>query len=424
MTNGRAQTLPVKKMPKSSDTSWRWTCIGRPVLIYLLSSAVVVGGVFCGAQMVPPSLTHQSPQHVDYSGNLLLDVMTQWDGQWYLEIASEGYSYDPEKPSSVAFFPVYPLVTSLVMRLTALGSHVSGLLVSNLLLVGCFIMLAQYSRERFPDVGRNVDVQVLTAFGFFPTTFFFRMAYSESALVFCCLLTLIGIHRKWNPFGIALIVAVSTACRPTGIALIPPLLLYVWNQKRTLMRTALHSVALVSLGCAGLIGYAVYLWFEFGEPLAFVKTQKHWTMRPPAGLWSRIESLVTFEPIWSVYMPSSDAYWKKADVLVAAEQSLTFANPILFSLGAALVVLGAIKRWLNAYESLLCVAMIGIPYLTRSYEMCMIGHGRFICAVVPIYLVIGRMFCLSWPFGSLALLNSALFLAMYSAMLAAGYLLI
>src|SRR5207253_7773676 len=46
------------------------------------------------------------------SGDLhpLVNMWSRWDTGWYLEIAKSGYSYRPGYPSSVAFFPLYPLL--------------------------------------------------------------------------------------------------------------------------------------------------------------------------------------------------------------------------------------------------------------------------------------------------------------------------
>src|SRR3989338_177663 len=40
----------------------------------------------------------------------LLDLFFSWDSGWYLDIVKNGYFYIPGKESSVAFFPLYPIL--------------------------------------------------------------------------------------------------------------------------------------------------------------------------------------------------------------------------------------------------------------------------------------------------------------------------
>jgi hypothetical protein len=105
--------------------------------------------------------------------------------------------------------------------------------------------------------------------------------------------------------------------------------------------------------------------------------------------------------------------------------SLQFANPLFFVAAMALTAVGAWKNWLSGNEILLAVGLLFISYAGKGFEMCMASQGRFVAAVFPIYLVLGNIFCrLSWPWTAAILLVFGIYLAIYSAMLAAGYVLI
>src|SRR5580700_5022263 len=57
--------------------------------------------------------------------------VTNWDGQWYEKIATAGYSYVPGSGfSSIAFFPLYPITTRLVM-LGGIPFEIAATIVSN-----------------------------------------------------------------------------------------------------------------------------------------------------------------------------------------------------------------------------------------------------------------------------------------------------
>ena len=52
---------------------------------------------------------------------------------------------------------------------------------------------------------------VLLALAFFPTTFFFHMAYTESFFVFEVILTLYGMKQGWSMWLLAVVVGLATA---------------------------------------------------------------------------------------------------------------------------------------------------------------------------------------------------------------------
>lgn len=77
----------------------------------------------------------------------ILGAVAIFDGRWYRQIAVEGYSYDPNRRSNVAFFPVYPLLARGVIWLTGLRAEAALLVVSNLSLLVALWLLARYTRE-------------------------------------------------------------------------------------------------------------------------------------------------------------------------------------------------------------------------------------------------------------------------------------
>ncbi|MDQ3488331.1 MAG: hypothetical protein M3468_11435 [Acidobacteriota bacterium] len=44
----------------------------------------------------------------------LAQIFAGWDSGWYFDIARRGYYFDPEGQSSIAFFPLYPLLMGAV----------------------------------------------------------------------------------------------------------------------------------------------------------------------------------------------------------------------------------------------------------------------------------------------------------------------
>jgi preprotein translocase subunit SecG len=314
------------------------------------------------------------------------------------------------------------------------------LLVSHGFLAATYLLLLAYVRQRFPDSPKRLPVYVLLALAFFPPTFFMRMAYPESMFVFLTLLAMYGMTRNWRLAWIAAIVGLATATRLVGVALLLPLSGYAWQSSgqgsaacvaggARRVADTLHRMACVvvsiALGLSGLLAYMAYQWCAFGDPLAFAKTQDFWRHRVPDGLFDKILGLASWDPLWLAYIPGSPGYARLLDDPAPALISLQFANPVFFAGAVALVLVGAWKRWLSRAEIALAAGLILIPYAAKGFEMCMASQARFVAVAFPVYIVMGNILNRLPRPGSIAILAVfGTYLAIYSAMLAAGYVLI
>jgi hypothetical protein len=391
---------------------------------YCLTGLVILAGIAFGEMVVEPSRGPHSPGHVAASDDALVDTLTKWDGQWYLEIAQQGYTFDPERMSSVAFFPTYPILVRTAAELTRMPLGWAALLVSHAFLLAALVLLFAYVRRRFAGAPAGLAPCVLLAMALFPPTLFMRMAYSESLFLFLTILAVYGMEQNWRLWVIAAVVGFATATRLTGVALLLPLAVHIWRGARTARRAAAMLAAGMPLALGGLFAFILYQQLAFGAPLAFVRAQHSWRHRPPEGLFDKTLALASWEPVWSAYVPSSAGYVGRIGDAAPAVLSLQFANPLFFVGAVGLVFMGLWKGWLSRSEILLSVGLILIPYAGKGFEMCMASQGRFVAAVFPIYLVVGNLISRSagWAVAILGLF--AAYLAVYSTMLAAGYILI
>ena len=298
-----------------------------------------------------------------------------------------------------------------------------------------------------------------------------RMVYTESLFLFLILLTFVAMDRKWPLAVIGVIAGAATATRSVGVVLLLPFAWHVWEREKEggsvgaltpspspasgrgtaltpspspkrrgeenggtalrlshptilspLFRACVRLGWLAPLATWGLLAYIVFQWWAFNEPFAFVKTQQFWSRRPTEPFWDTIVALLAWEPVWSVYTPGLPGYWGDIDRGVWMPFSFQLANANLFLLAIALVALGAAKKWLSVREVIFAAALIGIPYAMSGFRFCMGSQGRFVSVVFPIYLVLGHILCRLPVAASVALLVlSAAYLALFSAMLAAGY---
>jgi hypothetical protein len=366
---------------------------------YAVSSAIVIVGVV-GA-------FGQMPEHDPW-----YDFFARWDGTHYARICREGYRFDPAGQSSAAFMPIYPLLALPFMAL-GLEAPAALLVVSQLALAGCFVALAVYARERWPDAPPEQVRAAVLALAFLPPTFFLHMAYSESLFLLCLLLVLLLVQRQGPLWAIALLAGTSTGVRIVGVALLPVLLLHAWRRSSGPGQFLLRAAWLVPLACYGLLGFMGYTALAFGEPLAFLKAHQQWSMAHHGG-GSKLTALLTLQPFWQNFVPGSPCYWQDRDPLGNPWTSLVLGNPIWFG-AAGLLLAWGIRRHLNAYEALLAAGLWVIPYVTRSHEMCMGSAARFIVPIVPVYLLLGLL-CgrLSTWAGFAVLAPAALLLALYS----------
>jgi hypothetical protein len=389
---------------------------------FCLSGMIVLLGVCVGHFYLAES-RHQDHFHTPHRTDLPA-AFANWDGQWYAHIARAGYSYDPSKSSSVAFFPAFPLVGRWLAWATGLPYDRSLTLAANVFFFLALALFADYLRRR-PDSPSELILYAPLALALFPVGFFFRMAYSESLFVLLSILVLYGLESRWPIWAVASLVGLTTATRAVGVALIAPLLLADWRRyPHAGRRMAVLGLA-APLCLWGLAAFMIFQSVRFDDPLALFKTHEHWRIRKESSREERLLGIATFEPLWSVFDDSSPAYWRRHDQELGPIFSLQFANPIYFTGIILLVGYGTWRRWLSVEEVLFAAGALLIPYLLKGFEGCMQGQARYAMVAFPAYVVIGRMLVGLPPSYAAAFLSlSGFLLGTYSALFSGWFLFI
>lgn len=153
--------------------------------------------------------------------SMILDVLTSWDGIWYMRIIRFGYpTYVPEgityddTQARVAFFPLFPYLVRCLDRVLPGGDTLAAL-VTNLVLGAVFVVLIGLLTKAWFGVEYSRSAMVLVAV--FPGSFVLSFAYSEALLLCLAAACLLFLHRnQWTLAGIVAIAA--TAARPNGVA--------------------------------------------------------------------------------------------------------------------------------------------------------------------------------------------------------------
>lgn len=257
---------------------WLWCDVVLPFVLTRLGLLLV------GLLAVSLGAMHREGWHV--SNWRLIDIWARWDSKYYLSIAVEGYHYVANTQSSVAFFPLYPLL----MRLLSLGTQnrpllaVVGWLISN---TAALLALALLYRLVLLDWDAAVARRTVWLLITFPLSFYFSVVYSESLFLLLTVTAFYCVRRDgWLAGG--LLGGLSAATRSIGVFLILPLLVEWLQQPNRRWRSALP---LLLIPC-GLLAYMVYLQVTFGDPLLFLKAQAVWNRAvSPAGLMENLSGI-------------------------------------------------------------------------------------------------------------------------------------
>jgi hypothetical protein len=197
-----------------------------------------------------------------------VDGTVRWDAYWYLAIARDGY--DPSGRDA-AFFPAYPFLTRAVDEVSPVGEVGSALLVSNFAFLGALIVMHALTRREYSDVVARRAVLLLAVF---PTSFFFFAPYSESLFLLLTLMTFWWSRQdRWVLAACAAACAIAT--RPTGVLLVPCLLLDAIDTRPH--TTGLPQRIASSLApLLALVAYGIWWYLRDGDLLSPLHAQDSW----------------------------------------------------------------------------------------------------------------------------------------------------
>ena len=217
----------------------------------------------------------------------LPEVLSRWDGGWYLSIVRAGYptvvptGSGVAAQTSLAFFPGYPLLVWALSRPVGLSPVLVGVAVATV--AGCGAALALHRLATDLSTERTADRAVLL-FSFFPTAFVLSMVYADALfLLFAGLCLVALIERRWWLAGVT--AAAATCFRPTGVVLVA---CCAWAAVDAIRRRR-EWVALVAPALApiGGLAFVAYLRIHTGDALASVHAEEHgWNRRFDLGLWN------------------------------------------------------------------------------------------------------------------------------------------
>ena len=306
-----------------------------------------------------------------------IDVMwlwrysVRWDAGWYLGIVRYGYEYQPGRSTSVAFFPLFPMLINATNRVLPGGDVLAALVVVHLALAAACVYVYQIVKV---DYGRAVAGRTLAFLLLFPGAFFYSAVYAEALLLVSLAGALYHARRgQWTRAGLWGIAASAT--KIVGL-LLPLVLLVEILTQRQLSRKRWQPLLAPALSTLGGLAYFVYLQLRFGDFRVFFHSETTWHRQ--AGhpvFFMGIHRLMGYTGDL-VYYPTNGASFRSLWLLL--DTSLLW---IFLALGVYL--------WLRvrpSYGALVLLFTL-IPALSGSPQ----SLNRYVAVLFPAFIVLGRI---------------------------------
>lgn len=356
-----------------------WDIFVYAVPVYIVSRlCVLAGAAVVAAEIrvdtnIADDIGLETPDpHGAARGNAIrpiVDVLTSWDGKWYMEIVRNGYPR--EIPPNVtyhvdearaAFFPLYPMIARWFDVVLPGGDVAAALAVNIVLGIVAITLIGVLARRLYgPAVGR---MSVMLA-ALFPGSFVLSFAYSEAlmlVLAAACLLMLVD--REWVAAG--LFAALATATRPNSVALIVACAVAAFLAIRE--RREYRSLIAVALAPLGFITFQLWLGRHAGEMGAWFRVQREaWGEGASFG-WTAIEN--TFDAITNPLTSPTDTI-----------TAICFAATILLVYLAWRVRL----HWVPFAYSMAVVALMLAPATVTA-------RPRFMYAAFPLLIAAAKWY--------------------------------
>lgn len=314
------------------------------------------------------------PYAMPFEREKFAQVFAGWDSGWYFDIASRGYYFNPEGQSSIAFFPLYPMLMRAVawpFGGTDKAIWIAGIVVSSAAFGLALLAVHRFTHRMFGD--REVARRTVLYLAIFPFSFFFTRVYAESIFLLTSVLAVSRAYdqRWWQAGGWG---ALATLARPNGILIALPLALLALGGRPGAGVLARRSAALLLMPLA-LAAYCGYVYTLSGDPLGWLSAQAHWGYSLGHPPWEQLLKMIdrlTKYGLHDYFFVSSMAPFRLFHGVVAL-LFLALTPAIFKRLGVAL----------GAY---VLVSLL-VPLSGNALE----GVGRYSAVLFPAFMLAGTV---------------------------------
>lgn len=400
-------TVVVSTVPDGDERSaWR-RAVGVGLAAYVVSRLCVMAGAAVRAAQLAVEANESGAPRPSSAGRSVVEVLTSWDGLWYLEIVRRGYprSIPPDvtyfqEEARAAFFPLYPFLVRVVDAVLPGGDTMASLF-TNLVAGAVAVVLVGILARRVAGVETARHAMVL--FAVFPGSFVLSFAYSEAvflALAAACLVALVD--GRWWLAGV--LAAFGTAARPNGVALVVACAIaaaFAIHRRREF--AALAAPVLAPLG---FVAFQVGLSIHTGERAAWFRVQREaWDEGTSFGLTAltHLGGFVT-RPLSSptetltvlTLVAGAGALWAWWSVRTRVPPEAWWIASGYVAVVLALMLLPetvtARPRFLfTAFPLVIGVAAILPSRMRTGWELLLVACGAGLAALTGLYAVFGAI---------------------------------
>lgn len=309
-----------------------------------------------------------------FANQKFVEIFAAWDSGWYWDIATRGYYFRPDAQSSVAFFPLYPML----MRAAAapFGGGVAATWIAGIVVALVAYLLALVAMHRFTERifgSREIARRTVLYVAVFPWSLFLARVYAESVFL---LTTVLAVSRAWDGrwWQAGVWGGLATLARPNGILIGLPLALLALSDRPAVRALATRWVALVPIPAA-LAGYCAYVYALTGDPLGWLTAQAQWGYslgHPPWEQLLRLMSGVFEYGPYGVFFTSG----------IVPFEVLHAAPALLFLALTPLIV-----RRLGVAMGVYVLVSLLVPLSSNTLE----GLGRYASVLFPAFMLVGSM---------------------------------
>jgi hypothetical protein len=212
-------------------------------------------------------------------------VASNWDGQWYRSIATQGYPTTiPRDPAGHAlqnqwgFYPLYPFIVGAIMHISGLGFEVVAPLLSFLLGAAAVTVMFRLVNQGSGRFAASATVLLTCTYMAAPAM---QIDYTESlALLLVCTALLLLRNRRYGWLVAVLVMLALT--RAVSLALVPVLVVHAISRYRRRSvepfpeadRWRIAGLACLAVAVTGL--WPTIAAVSTGDPTAYTETMTSW----------------------------------------------------------------------------------------------------------------------------------------------------
>ncbi len=271
-----------------NSTWWRLAWYALPV--YVLSRLCVLAGAAVvaaelrvdvnlaeerGLPIADPHIVDGTITSTTSAVRPMLDVLTSWDGLWYMDIVRNGYpeTVPPDVTYHVdearaAFFPLFPMLGRAADWVVPGGDSIAVLVLNTVLGFIAVVLIGLLAQQLYGD---HVARATTTLVALFPGSFVLSFAYSEALMLVVASAAMLCLQqRRWLLAGI--FAALTTATRPNGVAIAVACAvaaLFAIKDDRDW-----RSLAAVLMAPIGFIVFQIWLGQHAGETFVWFRVQR------------------------------------------------------------------------------------------------------------------------------------------------------